>query len=128
MCIKRSIQVSSAVLIVLVLCMLFSSTVQAASRGALLTPANAGAPTSVDADVYLTGQMLQPIFQSTINKSIPQMVSSVLSGMVNKLPPQDQAWALQMANALLQPSATLVSLQPEADGVMTTLKISLYQG
>lgn len=120
--IKCSIRVCGAILTVLALCMCFSSTVQAASRA---TPAT---PTSVNANVYLTGAMLQPMFQSSINQSIPQMVSSALSGMVKQLPSQDQGWATQMASALLQPSATLISLKAQPDGLLTTLKINLYQG
>jgi hypothetical protein len=128
---KRFIQVSGAILTVLALCALLTAPVQAATRATRVgLPAlgRAGAPTSVNANVYLTGQMLQPMFQTSINQSIPQMVSGALSGMVNQLPKQDQGWAQQMANALLQPSATLISLQPEANGLLTTLKISLYQG
>lgn len=129
--VKRSVQVSGAILTVLALCVLLSAPVQAASRtvqAGLPALAHTGAQTSVDANAYLTGQMLQPMFQTSINQSIPQMMSGVLSGMVNGLPKQDQGWAQEMANALLQPSATLVSLQPQADGLLTTLRISLYQG
>lgn len=129
--IKRSIQVSGAILTVLALYALLASPVQAATRIARVALPSlnvAGTPTSVNANVYLTQQMLQPMFQSSINQSIPQMVSNALSSMVNQLPKQDQGWALQMADALLQPSATLVSLKPEAGGLLTTLKISLYQG
>ncbi len=129
--IKRWFQVSSAFLTVLALCAFFTLPARAETRGfqiALPTSLQAATSTSVNADVYLTGQMLQPMFQSSINQSIPQMLSSTLSTMVKQLPQQDQDWALQMANALLQPSATLVSLKPEAGGLLTTLKISLYQG
>lgn len=128
--IKRLFQVCSALLTVLALCALFTLPVQAASRNfqvALPTSLKASTSTYVNADVYLTGQMLQPLFQDSINQSIPQMLSSSLSTMVKQLPQQDQGWALQMASALLQPSATLVSLKPEADGLLTTLKIKLYQ-
>ncbi|HEX7735769.1 MAG TPA: hypothetical protein VF458_12945 [Ktedonobacteraceae bacterium] len=123
--IKRSIRVCGAILSVLALCMLFSSTVQAAGRPPVT---GSDRPTSVNANVYLTESMLQPMFQTSINQSIPQMVSGALSSMVKQLPQQDQGWALQMASALLQPSATLVSLKAEPDGLLTTLKISLYQG
>ena len=129
--IKRSIKVSGAILAVLALCALLSAPVQVAARtvgAGLQVPVNAGAQTSVDANVYLTGSMLQPMFQTSLNQSMPQMMSGALSGMVNQLPQQDQGWALQMANALLQPSATLVSLKPQAGGLLATLQISLYQG
>jgi hypothetical protein len=113
------------------MCALFVLPVKAEARGfqaALPTSLKASTSASVNADVYLTGQMLQPMFQSSINQSIPQMLSSSLSSMVKQLPQQDQDWALQMANALLQPSATLVSLKPEKAGLLATLKINLYQG
>lgn len=128
---QRSFQVGSAFLTVLALCALFSLPAQAATRpfqAGLPTALKAGTTTSVSADVYLTGQMLQPMFQSSINQSIPQMLSSALSSMSSQLPKQDRGWALQMANALLQPSARLVSLQSEAGGLLATLKISMYQG
>ncbi len=128
--IKRSLWVSSVLLTLLALCALFSTTAQAAGRsirGDLPALASAGAPVSVNANVYLTSLILQPMFQTSINQAIPQMVSDVLRSMVNQLPKQDQGWALQMANALLQPSASLVSLKPQPDGLLTTLKIELYQ-
>lgn len=122
---KRHFQVAGAILTVLALCML-----------AIYTPARAAshranaqaAPTSINANVYLTDQMLRPMFQSNIDQQIPQMMGNAIASMVKQLPAQDQGWAKIMAGALLQPSATLVSLQPEVSGLLTTLKISLYPG
>jgi hypothetical protein len=129
--IKRSVQVSGALLTVLALCALIVAPVQAASGSARATGqalVSPGVTTSVDAHVYLTGQMLQPMFQTSLNQSMPQIVGSVLSSMVNQMPKQDQGWATQMAGALLQPSATLVSLQPQAGGLLTTFRVNLYAG
>ncbi len=129
--IKRSVRVSGALLTVLALCALIAAPVQAATgsaRAAVTAFASPGATTSVNANVYLTGQMLQPMFQASLNQSMPQVVSGVLSSMVNQMPKQDQGWATQMAGALLQPSATLVSLQPQAGGLLTTFKVNLYAG
>lgn len=129
--IKHALQVSGAILAVLALCVLLAPPVQAAARiarGGLPVLVTAGAATSVDANVYLTAQMLQPMFQSDINQAIPQMVGKALASMVSQLPSQDQGWAQQMAGALLQPSATLVSLTPEADGLLSTIRVSLYPG
>ncbi|HXR64409.1 MAG TPA: hypothetical protein VN729_00685, partial [Ktedonobacteraceae bacterium] len=129
--IKRSVQVSGALLTVLALCALIVAPVQAASGNSRATGqafVSPNATTSVDAHVYLTGQMLQPMFQTSLNQSMPQIVSSVLSSMVNQMPKQDQGWATQMAGALLQPSATLVSLQPEVGGLLTTFRVNLYAG
>jgi hypothetical protein len=129
--IKRSAQVSGAFLTVLALCALIVAPAQAASgsaRAAVPAFVSSGATTSVNAHVYLTGQILQPMFQASLNQSMPQMVSGVLSSMVSQMPKQDQGWATQMAGALLQPSATLVSLQPQAGGLLTTFRVNLYAG
>ena len=129
--IKRSVQMCGAILTVLALCTFFVTPAQAAIRTpsvGLSALAQVGTSTSVNANVYLTGQMLQPMFQTSINQSVPQMISGALSGMVNQLPKQDQGWALQMADALLQPSATLTGLKPEAGGLLATIKIDLYPG
>src|SRR5579883_429963 len=122
---NRHFRVAGAILTVLALCMLALYTpARAASRPALARDAT----TSIDANVYLTDQMLRPMFQSNIDQQIPQMVGNAIASMVKQLPKQDQSWAALMANALLQPSATLVSLKPEVSGLLTTLKISLYPG
>lgn len=86
------------------------------------------ATVSVPAKVYLTGGMLQQMFQSEISQQIPQTVSSIIASMVKQLPAEDQGWASEMASSLLQPSATLVSITPQASGLLVTLKLSLYQG
>lgn len=123
---KKHFQIGGALLIALALWTLV-----------LWTPAQAAihprarsstGTTSINANVYLTNQMLMPLFQSDINQQIPQMMGSAIASMVNQLPKQDQGWASQMAGALLQPTATLVSLTPEVDGLLTTLKIDLYPG
>lgn len=129
--IKRFLRVSGVILAMLATCALLSSPAQAAARPArqgLPVLVTAGASTSVDANVYLTGQMLQSMFQGQINQAIPRLVGQALASMVSQLPKQDQGWAEQMAGALLQPSATLVSLQPRGDGLLTTIKVSLYPG
>lgn len=126
--IKRSIQVGSAILVMLALCVLLYAPAQAAARTDSQTAAYRVSPTSISANVYLTGQMLQPLFQSNINQAIPQMVGNALASMVSQLPKQDQGWASQMANALLQPSAQLLSLKPQANGLLATLRLSLYPG
>lgn len=125
---KRHFQVGAALLSVLALCALLSTPALAASRTPSRTAGSTGSVTSINANVYLTGQMLQPIFQSNINQQLPQMVNSSISSMVNNLPKQDQGWAAQMAGALIQPSATLLSLTPQSNGLQVSLKLALYQG
>ncbi len=122
---KRHFQVAGAIVTVLALCML---AIYTPARAASHPARTLGATTSIDANVYLTDQMLRPMFQSNIDQQIPQMVGNAIASMVKQLPKQDQSWAALMANALLQPSATLVSLKPEVSGLLTTLKISLYPG
>lgn len=123
---KRHFQIGGALLTALALWTLVLWTpVRAATHS--MTRSSAGT-TSINANVYLTNQMLLPMFQSNIDQQIPQMMGSAIASMVSQLPKQDQNWAAQMAGALLQPSATLVSLTPEVDGLLTTLKINLYPG
>jgi hypothetical protein len=126
--IKRSIRLGTVLLSVLALCALLYMPAQAATRAALHTAGKNNAVTSINANVYLTGQMLRPMFQSNINQQLPPMVHSSIAGMVNGLPKQDQGWATQMANALIQPSATLTGLTPQASGLQVSLKVSLYPG
>lgn len=127
--IKHHFQVWSAILIlsVLALCMLLYTPVWAASSGPRANT-NAASTTSINANAYLTGQMLQPLFQSDINQQLPAAVASVISSMIDQLPQADQGWGTQMANALLQPSATLLSLNPESSGLLITFKVDLYSG
>src|SRR5579875_1691126 len=84
--IKHHFQVWSAILIlsVLALCMLLYTPVWAASSGPRANT-NAASTTSINANAYLTGQMLQP-------------------------------------------SATLLSLNPESSGLLITFKVDLYSG
>lgn len=125
---KRHFQLGAALLTVLALCGLLYTPALAATRAASHTAGRNNAVTSINADVYLTGQMLQPLFQSNINQQLPQMVNSSIASMVNNLPKQDQGWAAQMANALIQPSATLLSLTPQSNGLQVSLKLALYPG
>ena len=84
--------------------------------------------TSVNATIYITNATLAPIFQSNINAQVPGAVNSAISGIVGKLPKQDQGWALQMATTLLQPSASLTGLITQSNGLITSIRMSLYPG
>jgi hypothetical protein len=59
---------------------------------------------------------------------VPSAFNSAINNMVSKLPPQDQSWALLMANTLLQPSVSLVSLSAQPKGLLATIQLSLYNG
>src|SRR5579863_1943745 len=84
--------------------------------------------TSVNSIVYITSGTLAPLFQSGMNRDIPTAFNSAINGLIGNLPKQDQGWALQMASALIQPSATLISLTTQANGLVMTMSLSLYPG
>jgi hypothetical protein len=121
----RHFRLVSVLLAVLLLCLLAIYTPAHATSHSAVSVA---APTSIDASVYLTDQMVRPLFQRNIDQQIPQMMGSAIASLVRQLPAQDQNWATMMARALLQPSATLVSLKPEVNGLLATLKVRLYPG
>ncbi len=125
--IKHHFRIGGAILTVLALCALLYTPAQAASSGSRFNGRTASA-TSVNANIYLTGQMLQPLFQGDLNQQMPSAVANAIASMVGQLPKADQAWGAQMADALLQPSATVVSLKPESGGLLTTLRVNLYSG
>jgi hypothetical protein len=86
------------------------------------------ASTPINATIYLTSATLQPLFQNNIDQAVPTAVNNAIAGVVDQLPAADQGWASQMASALLQPSVTLMSLQPQKNGIVTSLRLSLYAG
>lgn len=83
---------------------------------------------SVNATIYVTSDTLVPVFQSNIEAQVPSAFNNAINTMVSKLPPQDQSWALLMANTLLQPSVSLVSLTTQQNGLLATIRLSLYNG
>ncbi|HCI81024.1 MAG TPA: hypothetical protein DHW02_15195 [Ktedonobacter sp.] len=86
------------------------------------------ASTPLNAKIYLATGTLAPIFQSTINQQVPNVVTGAINAIVSKLPSIDQGWATTMATTLIQPSATLTSLTPQQGGLAATLRLSLYPG
>jgi hypothetical protein len=90
--------------------------------------ARASGSTSINGTIYVTKDTLVPIFQSNIEAQVPGAFNSAINSMVSKLPPQDQSWALLMANTLLQPSVSLVSLTPQQNGLLATIQLRLYNG
>ncbi len=124
---KRLFQVGGTLMAVLALCALLLLPGRA-SAASLKLASQSSPDVLVNANVYLTGGMLAPIFQTDINQQVPQAVSAAIASMVNQLPQADQSWASQMAGALLQPTATLVSLKPQAAGLLVTLQVDLYAG
>ncbi len=84
--------------------------------------------TSVNATIYLATDYLASMFQSHIAADVPGTFNADIMQMVSRLPKQDQGWALTMAETILQPSATLEGLTPQAGGLDMALRLSLYPG
>lgn len=129
----RLLQTGWAVLFTSVLLALVVTPVMAAQRAQQVTRQvshahTTTATTDIDATIYLAAAMLQPLFQSKIDEQVPGAVNSAISSIVSGLPAIDQGWATQMATTLLQPSAQLVSLTPQQDGFLLTLRLNLYNG
>lgn len=103
----------------------FSTATQAAGRA---VQTNHASSTPINTIVYLPMNAVQPLFQQQVNQQVPIAFNNAISSMVNKMPATDRGWASQMASALLQPSATLVSLKSQQGGLAATIRISLYQG
>ncbi len=123
----RFIQVSWALLLTILLVGLMVTPVSAASTAPRL-PAHRQDTASLGATIYLSTSTLRSLFQSKLNQVAPSAINSAISGMVSKLPPQDQGWAYAMATTLIQPSASLLSLAPQHAGLATTIRLSLYPG
>jgi hypothetical protein len=123
----RFIQVSWTILLTILLMGLMVTPVSAASTGPR-RPAHRQDTASLGATIYLSTSTLRSLFQSKLNQEAPSAINSAISGMVSKLPPQDQGWAYAMATTLIQPSASLLSLAPQHTGLATTIRLSLYPG
>ena len=124
----RYIQIGWILLLVSLLSGLAVTPVGAASQTAQQPAQRQVSATSVNATIYITNGTLAPIFQGRIDAQVPSAVNSAISSIVGKLPKQDQGWASQMATTLLQPSASLTSLTTQANGLATSLRLSLYAG
>lgn len=126
--IQRHVRAGGMLLALLALCVVFSVPAQVLALTARLMPRSAKATTSVNAHIYLTNQALRPLFQKDLDAQLPQVLGNAIASTVSTLPQQDQGWAKQMASVLLQPSATLLSVTPQSNGLLTTFKVSLYSG
>ena len=124
----RSIQVGWIMLLAVLLLGLAATPAGAASSTSRQATRRLDNATSVGATIYITTGSLVPLFQSRIDQQVPVAVSGAINNVVNGLPRQDQGWALQMANTLIQPSATLTSLTTQQNGLATSLRVSLYPG
>ena len=114
------------VLILLLLLVGIFATPGPSANASKLTIQNRKDAVGLNAKVYLTQSTLKPLFQDRINQQVPGAVSAAINSIVNRLPGANQAWAGQMAQALLQPSATLTQLTPQQDGLNAAVRLSLY--
>ena len=112
-------------LLLISLCLIATPVVSAANQGRLQKRATA---TSLNANIYLPTEALKPIFQDQINQQVASLSSGMITNTLSGLPSADQSWAKAMANALIQPSATLTQLTPQKDGLVTSVNLSLYPG
>jgi hypothetical protein len=114
-----------AVLLALLVVMPVSASVRVMSS---LGHERVASATALNATFYLTTATLQPMFQSRIDQQVPKAMNAAMAGVVNNLPPADRGWASQMADALIQPSATLTALTPQQGGLRANVRLSLYPG
>ena len=116
-------------LLVALLAGLFVTPAGAGSRSITGRAAShAGKATAINANIYLPTTMLSAMFEQRVSQQVPASFNSAINTIVGKLPPADRAWAYQMVTTLIQPSATLTGLKPQAGGLATSLRLSLYPG
>jgi len=112
----------------LVLGVSFLTPALASTHFARHSNAKAVAGTSVDATIYLTLSTLEPMFQSSLARRVPNDMNNAINALVSKLPAQDQVWTREMAVTLIQPSATLQNLVTQQNGMAMYMRIALYPG
>ncbi len=121
----RSIQVGWVLVLILLLVGIFivPGTPADASRSVVH---NTKDTVGLNAKVYLTQATLKPLFQDRINQQVPGAVNGAIKSIIGNLPVVNQIWAGQMAQSLLQPSASLTQLTPQQDGLNAVIRLSLY--
>jgi hypothetical protein len=125
---KRYLQIGWVLLLTALLLALAVAPASANGQTARQQARSRAGSTSINATIYVTKNTLVPIFQSNMEAQVPSAFNSAINNMVSKLPPQDQSWALLMANTLLQPSVSLVSLSAQPKGLLATIQLNLYNG
>lgn len=112
----------------LVLGVSFLTPALASTNTARHSNTRTAAGTPINATIYLTLSTLQPMFQSSLQKRVPQDMNNAIDALVSKLPAQDQVWTREMATTLIQPSATLENLTTQSNGMAMSIQIALYPG
>lgn len=123
---KKMIQIGGTLLLVVVPLVAFIRPFNA-SRSALAS-AHRQAADAASVNVYLSTTVLQQQFQDTINQELPTQFNQALNTQISQMPASNRPLASQIANDLLQPSATLTQLTPQQDGVAATMSLSLFPG
>src|SRR5258708_23417492 len=68
---------------------------------------------SLNAIIYLTTGMLEPVFQNRIERQVPVDFNSALTTMMSNLPSHDPGWAYDIASTHIQPSRPPPYLPPQ---------------
>jgi hypothetical protein len=126
---KYLIRAASILLLAALLAGLIVTPAGATSRSVTDSAASRAAKaTALNANIYLPTTMLSAMFEQRIGQQVPASFNSAINNIIGKLPPADRAWAYQTVTTLIQPSATLTGLTPQAGGLATSLRLSLYPG
>ncbi len=123
---RRYIYSGWAFLLTLLILALAVTPVNAATRPIHIQTRQLATP--LNATAYLSTDSLSPIVQGRVNQQVPSAVSAAIAAIVSKLPANDQSWAGTMASTVIQPTATLIGLTPQQNGLVTSLRINLYPG
>jgi hypothetical protein len=86
------------------------------------------ATSNLSANIYLPTEALKPIFQDQISQQVTGLTNGMMNNMFSGLPSADQGWARAMAGTLIQPSATLLQVTPQQNGLATSMSLSMYPG
>ncbi|HLI69696.1 MAG TPA: hypothetical protein VKV19_08045 [Ktedonobacteraceae bacterium] len=111
-------------LVPLLLLVAFISPVHASSSKRAVVRHPSDDPTAVN--VYLPIGALQQQFQQGISQTLPEQFNQSLAQQTKSLPPDIRSLVSQLVGELLQPSATLSQLTPQQEGLVASIRISLF--
>lgn len=121
---KKIIQLGRSLLVTLLLLTTLTVPVHASSSKQYIVRSPQDDPTAVN--VYLPISALQQQFQQSINQTLPDQFNQALVQQTKSLPPDTRSLVSQLVGELLQPSATLSQLTPRQNGLVASIKISLF--
>lgn len=121
---RKIIRLASMFLVPLLLLVAFTLPVHAASsKRAIVRHPNDDANT---VNVYLPIGAMQQQFQQGISQTLPDQFNQSLEQQTKSLPSDIRPLVTQLVGELLQPSATLSQLTPQQEGLVASIKISLF--